>query len=211
MKKHLRFAVLILFIGSCFTSGVFAAGTDAKPKAEKAPAMSPEQQKEMELWMKLATPGKYHKLLEKDTGKWDLTTKSWMAPGAEPETTTGSVEFKMILGGRFQVGEYKGTMMGQPYEGLGINGYDNYKEQFVSLWMDTMGTTVFETKGKCDGAECKTITSTGEWDDPMTKSVQKVRTVMNYIDDNTGKFEMYMVGKDGKEFKSMEMVYKRKK
>jgi hypothetical protein len=205
--KILGIAVTLVFL-----VGTLALAEQAAEKAKPAKApVSDEQKKAEEMWAKMATPGKYHQMLAKDVGSWVITTKSWMEPGKEPESTTGSAEFKMIFGGRFLQGDYKGMMMGQPFEGFGITGYDNYKEEFVSLWLDTMGTAIYELKGKCEGADCKATNYSGEWDDCMTKSKMKVRAVQTVVDETTRKYEMFMVGKDGKEFKSMEMVYKKKK
>jgi predicted RNA-binding protein len=46
--------------------------------------------------------------------------------------------------------------------------------------------------------------------DPVTKKAKKVKEVITYIDDNNQKMEMFDVLEDGKEFKSMQVVSKRK-
>ena len=48
----------------------------------------------------------------------------------------------MILGGRYLEQRYEGTMMGQPFSGIGVTGFDNYKKKFVSTWVDSMGTAI---------------------------------------------------------------------
>ncbi len=32
--------------------------------------------------------------------------------------------------------------MGMPFEGMGIDGYDNLAKQYVSTWVDNMGTGI---------------------------------------------------------------------
>ena len=44
---------------------------------------------------------------------------------------------KMILDGRFLHQEFNGEMMGSPFIGIGITGYDNGSKQYVSNWMDS--------------------------------------------------------------------------
>ena len=87
-------------------------------------------------------------------------TKEWMEPGKPPTEASGSVEMKMLLGGRYLQQEFTREMMGQPYTGMGITEYDNLHKKHVSIWLDTMGTAPFmmESTGSTDG---KTITLKG--------------------------------------------------
>jgi len=172
--------------------------------------MSEEDQKMMKLWAEYSTPGKYHKYLEYFTGKWELTTKMWMKPGVEPSVEKNECEGKMILGGRFLFFDLKGTMMGMPVEGLMITGYDNYLKKFNTFWIDTTSTGVFPISGELDSTE-KIRTETGVWDDFMTGKKFKVRIVTSIIDKDHYLFEMFMDDESGKEFKSMESHYTRKK
>jgi len=54
-----------------------------------------------------------------------------------------------ILGGRFLMQNCRGTMFGQPYEGLGITGYDRFKKKFVGLWLDSLSTAILAMSGTC--------------------------------------------------------------
>lgn len=45
---------------------------------------------------------------------------------------------KMVLDGRFPYQEFNGQMMGQPYNGIGMDGYDNITKKYVTAWFDTM-------------------------------------------------------------------------
>ena len=87
--------------------------------------------------------------------------------------------------------------------------YDNASEEIVSTWIDNMGTGMMVNKGKYDEAT-KTSTFYGEMVDPVTKKAKKIKEVITYIDDNNQKMEMFDVSEDGKEFKSMQVVSKRK-
>jgi hypothetical protein len=115
----------------------------------------------------------------------------------------------MILGGRFLQQEFAGDMMGNPFNGIGVAGYDNHTQKYISTWMDSMGTAilVFEGTASADG---KTITQESRYDDPI-KGPLKWRSVTRVVDENTHVFEMYEAGESGKEEKMMEITYTRKR
>ena len=75
--------------------------------------------------------------------------------------SAGTAEMKMLLDGRFLQQEFTGDMMGQPFSGIGIDGYDNLAKKYVSTWIDTMGTRIFSMEGKASG-DGKTITQKGQ-------------------------------------------------
>jgi hypothetical protein len=163
-----------------------------------------DEKKMMELWKKYSTPGEAHKYLEYFVGKWEITSKSWMKPGAKPMVEKQEMTFKSILGGRHVKGHMKGSIMGMPGEGIMIVGYDNYKKKYTSIWMDNQSTSIYQSWGTLDKSG-KIRTDYGEWDDWMTDKVEKVKMISKIVDKNTWVFEMYSHG-----FKSMEMTYKRK-
>jgi len=199
--KHLGFSLAVLvFMSLALNVRVLA----------QQPQQSEEEQKMMKLWMEYATPGENHKYFEYFVGDWEVNVKSWMKPGAEPEVSKGDNTSKLILGGRFLMSSYTGTMMGMPFEGLSISGYDNLKKEYVTMWIDNAGTGIYLTSGSLDKAS-KARTETGIWDDPMTGGKSKVRWVTKIIDDNKYMFEMYNTDPAGKEFKSGEITYTRKK
>lgn len=175
---------------------------------EKKPEGQPDMQAMMEMYTKLATPGAPHKQLEGAVGSWTTQSKSWMDPSQPPMESSGSCEQKMVLGGRFLQQECTGSLMGNPYTGIGVTGYDNHTKKYVSTWMDSMGTGLyfFEGTGSPDG---KTVNMTGSYDDPI-EGPMKYRTVTKFMDNNTHVFEMYGTGKSGKEAKLFEITYTRK-
>ena len=171
---------------------------------------SEEDQQMMKKWMEYATPGENHKYLEYFAGDWDANTKMWMKPGAEPEVSKGESSAKMILGGRYLKTTYKGTVMGMPFEGLSITGYDNFKKEFISIWIDNTGTGILQLAGTLDKAS-KTRTEAGQWDNFMTGGKSKFKWVIKVVDDNKYTIEMYDTDTMGKELKTGDVVYTRKK
>lgn len=190
---------------------------DAKPQDKKPteaagqgqPAMTPEQQKEMEAWMKHSAVTENHKLLQYSVGEWTYENKMWMAPDAPPMTTNGTCSTKSIMDGRFVVSEHKGDFMGQPFHGISTTGYDNFKKKYVGTWIDSMGTGIMNSEGVYDPGT-KTFTFMAEMDDIVNGGKIKVREVIKVVDADKHSFEWYET-RGGKEQKTMEITYSRKK
>jgi hypothetical protein len=157
----------------------------------------------MKAWMDYMTPGQPHQMLAASDGKWKTESTMWMEPGAPPQTSTGEATNKMILGGRYQRMTYKGSMMGQAFEGESIIAYDNSKTMFVNTWIDNMGTGVMQMEGPWDEAT-KSMTLKGSCKDPITGKDMTMREVYRMVDDKHHEMEMYST-MDGKEYKNMEM------
>lgn len=169
--------------------------------------MTPEEKAMMAAWEKAVTPGPQHAQLAASAGTWDVASTWWTQPGAPPEQTTGTAERSMILGGRVLVEKFKGSMMGQPFEGMGTTGYDNVSRKWWGTWMDTMGTGMMTTAGTCEGARCEFV---GTFNDPMTGGPQTMRIVAEHGAERETTV-LYGHGPDGKEAKLGELVYTRRK
>jgi len=159
-------------------------------------------------WMAYMTPSNAHQMLAKSNGEWNEEMTMWMEPGAEPVKSTATAVNKMILGGRYQHSTHTGNVMGMPFEGVAITGFDNIKKVYVSTWIDNMGTGIMYSEGKWNEAT-KSVEFKGTGVDPMSGKELKIRQVMKIVDDNTETMEMFTTV-DGKEFKSMEIKMTRK-
>jgi uncharacterized protein DUF1579 len=201
-----------LALGAGWASAQDTAKKPAPPKPEEKKAIAPaaDEKAMMEKWLAASTPGAPHKALATLEGSWTAKVKTWMAPGAPPESSDGTAEQKMLLGGRFLEQHYSGSMMGQPFQGVGHTGYDNLKKKYVATWIDSMGTMTMVTEGTAD-ATGKVITSTGTIDDVMTGKPAKIKTVVTIVDPDHHTYEMWAPGPDGKAYKNVEVQYSRKK
>ena len=208
MKSTIRTAFItgtVLAAGAAI--GILSLHAQDKKEAAK-PALSEEEATKK--WMESATPGEAHTVLGVWAGTWETASKMWMAPGAPPQESAGTATAAWILEGRFMEMTFKTTMMGMPFEGHAITGYNNIRKTYQSFWVDNMGTAMTMATGKAsDGG--KTLTYEAKMDDPMTGKM-----------DNTYRFIEHFVSKDeihqeihdlslGKDSKMMETVYKRKK
>lgn len=198
MKKLSFICIVLLLIG---TASIAQAKKPAHQQHMDEKAM-------MEMYQKLATPGEPHKLFANLAGSWTTKTKEWMDPTKPPMESEGSVEMKMLLDGRYLQQDYQGTMMGQPFQGISINAYDNMTKHYVTTWMSTTGTGIFIMEGTActDG---KIITLSGKHPEPCGGQMTH-RAVWKIIDNNNQVFEMYGAHHGGKEMKHMEIVYTRK-
>ncbi len=200
MTRRITPYVLAAFLGA----GLLAA-TQAMSQEGKDPA-APDMEEMMKAYEAVAAPGPQHARLREAVGTWKTETKIWMGPG-EPEVSTGTSEFKTILGGRYVVEQFASTFMGKPFEGMGVYGYDNVTKKYVTIWLDNSGTGIARSEGTRDEA-AKTTTYFGEYVDPM-KGPSKFKNVLREVSKDRQVFEMYMIDSGGQEQKSMEITYTR--
>jgi Protein of unknown function (DUF1579) len=201
---------------SRFSRTIFAVAAMALPiglvlgQAEKPQMqMTPEQKAEMEAMMKAGTPGAQHQALAASAGTYDLKVKSWHDAAAPAMEETGTAKRSMMLDGRVMFEELTSSMMGTPFTGHGMMGYDNVTGKYWSTWNDSMSTGLMVSEGTCD-AQGKTCTFIGHWNDPVKKAPVKARMTTRWTSPTTQIFEMFGPGKDGKEMKMMEITYTKK-
>jgi Protein of unknown function (DUF1579) len=178
-------------------------------QGQKQPEMTPAQKAEMEAYMKAGTPGGPHQALAASVGSYDLQIKSWHEPGAPAMEDTGTATRSMALGGRVLVEEINSSMMGMPYTGRGMMGFDNVSGKYWSTWNDSMSTGIMVSEGTCD-ASSKSCSFTGSWNDPIKKGPVSARMTTRWASPTTQVFELYGPGKDGKEMRMMEITYNKK-
>ena len=170
----------------------------------------PDSATMMKNWQDYMTPGAMHAMMAKWDGTWDGEVTMWMEPGATPQVSKSTAINKMIMNGLYQQSNHSGNMMGMPFSGQSTVGYDNHKKEFISTWIDNMGSGIMVLKGPWDNAS-KTMTLKGTMTDPGTKQDADIKETFKIIDDNTQEMEMFVKMPDGSEFKTMNIKYTRKK
>ncbi len=208
MKKLLALLFAVTFTFGCAKKEVpVPVEPPVAPKTVTAPPpISPEEA--MKKMTEAATPGEEHKRLQGIVGNWKTTSNFWMEPGKKPEVSKGTAKHEWILGKRFVREEYRGKFAGQKFVGNGIVGYDNVKKQYVSTWIDSMGTGVMLAEGSYNAA-ANQIEMGSHYSCPMTGGERSGRTVTRFVSKNEFVFEMFDKTPDGVEVKVMEIVYKR--
>lgn len=179
-----------------------------EPKQEPAPPqMSAEEQAMMEKMMAAGVPGEPHAWLSSMAGSWEFSGTFWMGPGGTETQSTGTIERSMALGGRVLVEKVTSEFEGQPFEGHGMLGYDNVSKQYWGTWNDNMMTGIMTSWGSCEAGKCE-FQMKGY--DPMTGEYTTTRGVSEHTADREV-HTAWAKGPDGKEWKTMELVYTRKK
>lgn len=167
-----------------------------------------DQAEMMKKWQEAISPGPMHQLLSKMVGEWETEMIMLDQSGKELKSN-GVAKTESILGGRYLLTSQSGTMMGMPFEGKGLDAYDNVAKEFVSIWVDNMGTGVTIMKGFYD-EKTQTLNYTGESMDPMTGQLVKYRSVTKHENNNKVIFEMFS-NQGGQDMKMFTMIYNRKK
>ena len=185
------------------------ATTETKMESKETMAM-PDSATMMKNWQDYMTPGDVHKMMAKWDGTWNGDVTMWMNPGAPEQKSTSTAVNKMVFNGLYQQSTHTGNMMGMPFNGMSTVAYDIHKKEFMSTWIDNMGSGIMLLKGPWDEAT-KTITLKGTMTDAGTKADVDVRETFQIIDDNTQEMKMYVMMPDGKEFNTMNIKFTRKK
>ncbi len=183
--------ILIAALCISFSQGLSAQMTEAEGKA----------------FTDFMTPGKIHAMMAKSDGDWKQSITFWMNPGAPPMQMNSTCHNEMVMGGRYQLSTSEGEMMGMPFKGQGLTGYDNVRNIFVTTWIDNMGTGIIYMEGKWNDAT-KAIEFAGKMTDPMAGKAIDARQVLTFMDDTHQKLEMFVMHGD-QEFKSMEILISR--
>jgi hypothetical protein len=190
----------------CVVVAVLAAPAIAQEG--EMPQMTPEQQAEMEAYMKAGALGPQHEMMAKQVGTFDVAIKSWMDPAAPPMESKGVAVRTLQMGGRVMHEDFQADMMGTPFTGLARSGYDNVSGKYWSTWTDSMSTGIMISEGECD--ESQSCTYVGTYNDPIKNGPVKSRMVTTWTSPDEQTFAMYGPGRDGTEMKMMEMVYTRR-
>ena len=209
--RVLTVCTALVFVGALIIKPALAqdktAATETKTSKGKD-AAAPNVEEMMKKMAELGSPGPAHKALGALAGEWTVEARFWMG-GPEPTESKGTATKRWILGGRFLQEEYKGEFMAQPFQGMGLTGYDKMKQKYVGLWIDSMGTSMSVSEGTAD-ADGKILTMNGTMDDPMTGQKNKpVKYLLRIVSQDKHIMEMHDLSL-GEKSKMGEITYVRK-
>jgi hypothetical protein len=133
-----------------------------------------------------------------------------MDPSQPWQESASSSTTTMVMDGRYCQEVVSGQMMGAPFNGIGLTGYDNVIGKYVGTWIDNMGTGIETMQGTAD-ASGKVINWIGTMSDPVTGKPSKNRMVTTIVDGDHHTLDMYSVPPGAKkEMKTMSIEYSRK-
>lgn len=78
-----------------------------------------------------------HPQLAALVGNWKGVTKTWFEPEKLADESLWQAEFKLVLGGRFLLYTYQGSIQGTPLEGMALLGYNDQRKRYEMAWVDT--------------------------------------------------------------------------
>lgn len=164
-----------------------------KPQDKKAPPAEA---------MRMPQPEPQHKMLQACCGSWDAVVHMG-GDQSKGTMTTRSV------GAFYTTDEYSGTMMGMPFVGHGLNGYDPVKKKFFSVWADSFSPSPTFFWGDYDD-KTKTLKLVGEMIGQDGKPAKTTSTTV-LKDADHSVFTLSGPGPDGKEGEMIKIEYTRKK
>jgi hypothetical protein len=179
-------------------------GTTTRRGGDMSAKSGMDKEEMMKRVQAAGTPGVGHEALEAFEGDWNVEVKSWMDPSGPADTSHGKAKVRWIFEGRFLEEEFHGQMMGKPFTGRGLFGFDNTKQKFNSVWIDDVNTAMYTSEGKGENGN-KIITlegkascaASGQKDVPM-KQIFRVLGPDKHV------LEMFHDGR-----KAMEITYTR--
>ncbi len=164
---------------------------------------------EMAAWEASMKPGAQHEWLASMDGYWNAKIKMWMDPSQPASESDGTTKNEMIMNGLYQRSSHTGDMMGMPFHGESVTGYDNINKKFVNTWIDNMGSGIMYLEGNYD-EKSKTLTLKGKMTDPTNGKEMDIKETLTVNSPDSHTFQMYMM-QGGNEIKTMEIVYTRAK
>ena len=201
-RRFSRVRKFVLFAATVAVAGALGAGAVAQEG--EAPAPVSEEAR----ILTLGEPGPQHERLDWRVGEWTGEVTYWPYPGAGPVKTAATSTAKWVLDGRWLELDFRSEVNGEPFQGLGLIGYDRIAGQYHSMWFDSISTGVLSLTGDCEG-ECLEVVFEGSRVDPQTDKSYVVRQVVRRLGDDRYMTEFYDQLDDGEMFKSLEIRWAR--
>ena len=189
-------------------AAVVATALVACQSTDPAPAEPIDWEAATEAFIANGTPGPGHAVLEPMIGHFAATTTVFM-PDMPPEVTNGTCRNEWSLDGRFVETHYEGSMMGMPFTGRGFMGHDNATGEYVSVWLDSMTTSIMPVARGTASADGRTITSYLSMPNFMTGEMETMREVTTIHGPDHHTFEMFVTPEGGTEEPSLHIDYVR--
>jgi hypothetical protein len=151
-----------------------------------------------------------HHLFTCMVGNWEGVAKTWFNPDELSDESTVKGTMRLILGGRFLLHEYQGSMNGKPLEGVVIYGNQLSLGKFQSIWVDSFhtGTDMMFSEGKRNDASLN-VTGIYVYVTPEKEHTWGWRTEISLINENELLITAYNISPESEESKATELLYMR--
>ena len=154
-------------------------------------------------------PTVHHDILDKLWGKWNYVVTIGSEDG-ETEPLLLDADYRWALGGRFLVGRFDGYVDGGLFQAREILGYDSFRGEYRSVWVDN-NTTAFTMATGAYDARTRTLTFKGVQDN-VDKNIrdEPFRFVYRFVDDDHFRIEVWRPNPSGKMVKGTTVNASRK-
>lgn len=164
----------------------------------------------MEKARQYTTPGEHHMILKRFLGTWDTTMRLTM-PGLDAPPEKGVATFSWLMEGRWLQQTFEGAMFGQSAEIFMIVGYDNFKQSFVTMSVNSVDTAMTTSEGDMS-PEGKALITYGTLDEYLTGEHDKmVKYVWRFHSDDWMTLEIHDLPIGEKNTQVLEFTYTRRR
>ncbi len=187
-------------------TGTTATMDRPKNRRSNSSEKSGDQSEMMKKVEAAGRPSAGHKALQHFVGDWKAEVKCWSEPGGKPEVSEGTAKATLTMGGLFLQEDFRGEMMGKPFNGRTLMGFDNVKQVFNNVWLCDNQTSMFITEGKGD-QDNQVITLEGTASCPIKGDIL-MKAIYRLQGPDKHTFEMFDQS-GGKDQKTLEVHYTR--
>lgn len=198
---------VVVGLAGAWTAMAVVAAPEAQQEFQLPPGWT---EADMQACMLAGMPGEMHERMMEDVGDWKGEVTMWMYPGAEPVTNETSSKATSLMDGRYLQVEWSGEVPGMgPYSGMGLYGFDNVSQKFVSTSIDSMGTGIAYGTGELS-QDGRTLTWKYTYNCPVTRKPTVMRQIDTVTGQNTRTIDMFTIEpKSGKEYKMIHIELER--
>ena len=149
------------------------------------------------------TSGSPHHFLAQLVGGWAGTSKLWLEPDALTDESPVQGSIQLVLGGRFVLYLYQGSVEGEPQQGIFTFGYNTLSDQYEASWVDSFhnNTAIMFCVG---AAKENGFSVLGDYPDPAGGPDWGWRTEVELVDEDHLIITAYNIDPEGGEAKATE-------
>jgi hypothetical protein len=147
---------------------------------------------------RISQSGSPHHFLAQLVGGWVGTTKLWVEPDVLTDESPIQGSVQLVLGGRFALYLYQGSVEGETQHGIFTFGYDTLFDRYEASWIDSYhnNTAIMFCRGS---ATDNGFQVTGSYPDPNGGPDWGWRTELEMIDNDHLVITAYNISPEGGE------------
>ena len=152
---------------------------------------------------RVSQSGSPHHFFARLVGGWAGTTKLWLEPDVLTDESPVQGSVQLVLGGRFALYLYQGSVEGETQHGIFTFGYDTLFDRYEASWIDSYhnNTAIMFCRGSATDTGFEV---TGSYPDPNGGPDWSWRTEVELIDSDHLVITAYNVAPEGGEAKATE-------